>query len=470
MPAPVSIVIANYNHAALLPVAIDSALGQTYPNVEVIVVDDGSTDASPDVLQRYEGRVRCLRQTNRGVVAARNAGCRAATGEFINFLDSDDYLMPTKIAQQMQLFKAQPEVGLVHCGFYEVDHDGRYLNRVTTFPAQHILRELAVDCFLVVHAPLVQRRWLDQAGLFDERLPWDGQHAEDWELWLRLAKAGCPFAFVAEPLAAYRVLPTSRMMDVPRMERGIIGVLDRLYAANDLPADVLAVKPEAYGLHRLWISFGYFETEQWAKARASLAEAWHAYPAFARDPALPLQKIVDAAMAARVRDPLGFVEAVLTHLPSEAAGLEGHRPEVRSRVRLSLAMRHYAAGDQGAGRRWLGDALAKDPALVDAADMFDTTLCHFAMNSALPDPVALAMAVFQDVPPAARSWHRLRRHVLSKLHVACAFRDFDARHWGSTLRHVVAAGRHRPGVFGNRGVLSILARSLLALPRASRTA
>jgi glycosyltransferase involved in cell wall biosynthesis len=95
----VSVIIITYNRSQLLPVAIDSVLAQTYPSIEVIVVDDGSTDDTPEVMLHYAERVRYIRQENRGVPAARNTGIRAATGDFINFLDSDDFFLPTKIVQ-----------------------------------------------------------------------------------------------------------------------------------------------------------------------------------------------------------------------------------------------------------------------------------------------------------------------------------------------------------------------------------
>src|SRR5439155_1711594 len=118
----VSVIVPCHNGARFLAEALDSALAQTHPATEVIVVDDGSVDDTPAVLTRYAGRVRLLRQSrNRGPSAARNVGLRVARGEYIAFLDADDRFLPDKVARQAAVLDARPEVGLVYSGsrFFE---------------------------------------------------------------------------------------------------------------------------------------------------------------------------------------------------------------------------------------------------------------------------------------------------------------------------------------------------------------
>jgi len=111
----VSLVIATFNHARFVGEALDSALAQTLRAVEVVVVDDGSTDDTPAVLARYDGRILVIRQPNRGLAAARNAGLAASRGTYVTFLDADDVLMPTKLAEQVAVLERAPAVGWTYC-------------------------------------------------------------------------------------------------------------------------------------------------------------------------------------------------------------------------------------------------------------------------------------------------------------------------------------------------------------------
>src|SRR6266508_897311 len=119
----VSVVIPNYNCGRFLEETLESVFAQAYPAVEVIVVDDGSTDDSLQVLEKYAGRVNVIRQANQGVSAARNAGIRASHGELVALLDADDLWHPDKLAKQVALF-ANPAVGLVHCAVEYIDEQG----------------------------------------------------------------------------------------------------------------------------------------------------------------------------------------------------------------------------------------------------------------------------------------------------------------------------------------------------------
>src|SRR3990167_8128796 len=117
----VSVVIPTYNYARYLPQAIDSVLGQTYPHIEVVVVDDGSTDESRDVLRAYGSRIRWVQQERQGVSAARNRGVRESRGDLVAFLDADDRWLPTKLERQVARWCNEPELGLVHAGEEIID-------------------------------------------------------------------------------------------------------------------------------------------------------------------------------------------------------------------------------------------------------------------------------------------------------------------------------------------------------------
>jgi glycosyltransferase involved in cell wall biosynthesis len=190
MAALVSAVIPNYNYGALLAGAIDSVLSQTYSPVECIVVDDGSTDDTGAVLASYDGRIRIIRQDRRGPAAARNAGIRAARGEYIALLDADDWWEPEKIAVQIRCLERRPELGAVGCRVRRLDAEGHVLDDLPPSTAhsrcQDNVRALALRRLWMggsCSGVLARRAVFDAIGGFDEEL----RAAEDWDMWLRLA-------------------------------------------------------------------------------------------------------------------------------------------------------------------------------------------------------------------------------------------------------------------------------------------
>ena len=126
----VSFIVPNYNHARYVRLAIDSALAQTYPHFEIIVVDDGSTDDSRAVLSEYGDRIRTIFQANTGLSGARNTGVAAARGDFIALLDADDTIAPTYLERMLGALALHPEADAVYCGFQFVDQDNQPLPQV----------------------------------------------------------------------------------------------------------------------------------------------------------------------------------------------------------------------------------------------------------------------------------------------------------------------------------------------------
>jgi glycosyltransferase involved in cell wall biosynthesis len=189
----VTVVMPTLNYAPFIARAIESALTQRYAPVECIVVDNGSTDATLDILARYRGRVRVLNQPTPGPSAARNLGLQSASGQYIAFLDADDRWHPDKLRRQVALLESIPQVGAVGCGVEYVSADGKLVD-VRDFPESSIptgdlaaqLRGVAVRAFGIggsASGAVVRRDVLDAVGPWDESLP----SAEDWDLWMRIA-------------------------------------------------------------------------------------------------------------------------------------------------------------------------------------------------------------------------------------------------------------------------------------------
>lgn len=208
-PPLVSVIVAAYNQRPWIREALDSALTQTYPRLEVIVVDDGSTDGTGALVRdTYGSRVRLITQPNRGLPAVRNTGISAAQGNWVQFLDGDDLLAPEKINIQVAALREARDHDLAYCEFayFGKDPDRRWTGRIHS-PRRSgvLLPELLKGNFIVSHAALVRRSVLLESGGFDERL----DACEDYDLWLRLAEAGAQFLFTPGTLALYRQRPGS---------------------------------------------------------------------------------------------------------------------------------------------------------------------------------------------------------------------------------------------------------------------
>jgi glycosyltransferase involved in cell wall biosynthesis len=202
MNQQVSTIIPVYNGEKFIAQTIDSVLTQTYASIELIVVNDGSTDSTSDVLKKYEGRIICFDQVNSGGGAARNAGLAVARGKYVAFLDADDQWVPEKIEKQVCVMEANPHLGFVCSGSYVVDAADNILGEWCRRPKnlQETFEALYDRNFVLNLTVMARRDCLMEVGGSDPAL----RISFDYDLWLRLAKK-FPFKYLCEPLARYRV-------------------------------------------------------------------------------------------------------------------------------------------------------------------------------------------------------------------------------------------------------------------------
>ena len=217
----VSVVIPNYNYAHHLREAIDSALAQSYPDVEIIVVDDGSTDGSKDLLDQYKGKITAIFQKNQGVSAARNKGAALSQGEYLAFLDADDVWLPAKVERQIEFFRADPTLGLVHVGVREVDGAGRtLLDRLEGLEGKvsDDLLMLKREGILGGGSGLMVPRYVfDEVGGFDLRL----STSADWDFFYQVSTRYL-VGFVPQILLEYRVHHSNMHGNVAAMEHDMV--------------------------------------------------------------------------------------------------------------------------------------------------------------------------------------------------------------------------------------------------------
>lgn len=263
MTESVSVVVPAYNAERTLERTLRSISDQTVAVREIIVVDDGSSDATAEATRRYaetDPRVRLVSKDNGGASSARNAGIASASGDFVAFLDADDVWLPHKLERQLAVFEQHPEVGAVQAGAVHVDGELRPLFRLPCTPGpMHPMEVLRFRNLPAFPTTLVLRREAIEAiGVFDTSLA----ILEDWEFSLRAATRSVLWS-VEEPLALYRVHPGNRSLDLDLHVAPGMLVLRRLFDDPDLPPDLHGRKDEAYARMYLMLAGGAFRVRRW---------------------------------------------------------------------------------------------------------------------------------------------------------------------------------------------------------------
>lgn len=307
VPPLVSVVIPAYNAVRFLPDSIPSVLTQTWTDLELIVVDDGSTDGTAACVRTFDDpRIRLVSQANRGLAGARNGGIRAARGRYIAFLDADDLWHPEKLARHVQHLQAQPDVGVSYSASALMDDQGRDMHLLQN-PKLHGVT--ARDVFLRNpvgngSAPVIRRQTLDDIAFaaptgapgewwyFDERF----RQSEDIECWLRIALCThWSFEGLAEPLTRYRV-----------NAGGLSATLDKQYATWQTAVDKMrAIAPffvaryerQARAYQLRYLARRALSLQDPRRALRLLVQAVHSFPGMWREEPARTGMTLGAALA-----------------------------------------------------------------------------------------------------------------------------------------------------------------------------
>ena len=317
----VSVIIPLFEQRAWIGAALQSVLAQGLaPDaLEVIVVDDGSTDDGGRVAEGFAPAVRCIRQANRGLPAARNVGLRASRGSAVMFLDADDRLLPGALKALLTVTDEQPEVAVVVGQWHCVDERGTRLPQGSWRPAGNPLARLLVGESFPIHAAMIRRVALVRAGEFDETLT----ALEDWDLWLRIARLGVPWSGVEHPVAEYRIRGGSMHDDGGRMLSNRLAVLDRFFADPTVPDEVWALRPDAEESALLAGACDAYRVGDRPTGLSRLREAVRRRPGLLTEPRtlrrlcrllLPVGSQADAAVAADWRRLTTVVRSMLADL------------------------------------------------------------------------------------------------------------------------------------------------------------
>ena len=371
--ALVSAIIPTYNHARYVQEAIESALAQDYPAVEIIVVDDGSTDNTPEILRGYAGKIHYIRQPNQGLSAARNTGIRASRGDLIGLLDADDLWMPDYLSSVVPVLLAHPNAGAVYCGWRDIDNQSKELPfESTRITAPEDFYELFVFTnFLVPSGVVIRRECFDEAGLFDIDL----RACEDRDMWLRISLHR-PFIGVPKPLVRYRNHAENMTKDLERMETARRAVIAKHFGGEDSsPQTWPALKQRAFGGFYLRTALDLFRTDRVASGNSFLQKAFNVYPELCQnlDAFYEWSCVVQPAPSRGIPHNVDFSDASrrifkalddIFTASRDNLGLMARKNQAYSYAHFALGLLAYHTGNARHARMNLTRALVKDPAIL----------------------------------------------------------------------------------------------------------
>jgi glycosyltransferase involved in cell wall biosynthesis len=248
----VSVVIPAYRAAHSIAATLDSVLTQTFPDYEIIVVNDGSPDSEQleNVLEPYRGRITYVSQENQGPAGARNTGIRLARGEYVALLDADDLWDPDHLTAQLAVLQANPSIDMVYADariFGDVQEQGRTVMEFCPSEGDVTFESLVTRrCTVHICVCLVRRQTLLDAGLFDPAF----RGTEDLDMWLRIAKRGGRITYQPRVLGRYRRQPGSLSADPVRLIESLMAVLAKAARDPDATPAELELIDQQCKLHR----------------------------------------------------------------------------------------------------------------------------------------------------------------------------------------------------------------------------
>lgn len=354
-----TVIIPAYNQGHYLAQAIESVLAQTYDDFEIVVVDDGSTDDTAQIAQGFDDpRLRYVYQDNQGLSAARNTGIAHARGRYLTFLDSDDLFLPQKLALLAGRMDEETELGLVAGIAIPIDERGEPIGKPFDQNPPSDGRQLLLHNPLHVGSVLLRRTWQEKVGLFDQSL----RSYEDWDMWLRLALAGCPMGWVDRPVSQYRFHTEQMTRDGSQMTTATFAVLDNLFARSDLPSDWRDMRDLAYSRAYLRAAAQAYRNADYTAGADHLLRATGLDPSLMQEGGEPLAAHLAAwTELPKIGRPLAYLESIYDNLPSKLQPLRRQKSQRLSALALRLAYRAYERGDMNQARHTVRHAIRHRP-------------------------------------------------------------------------------------------------------------
>ena len=333
----VSILIPTYNRAHLISRAIESVLAQTHKDYEIVVVDDGSTDNTTQILEVYKDRIKYIYKPNGGVSSARNLGLKHISGDFLVFLDSDDIIYPDKLQIQSGYLVKHPKIDVVCSAWKEIDNDNLSIEReYKPEKPKKILEKLIWESYAFpIHAVMIRRDCLKKVPEFDINLP----ASEDTDFWVRLALAGYKFGCTPDLVCEYIKTPNSLSQDKALLHELDNRLLGKNFSDPLFPVRLLKKKNEIFAYYKFRSGIHFFSSsEQDDKDKLQIAQKFFNEALLLDKNILRRRKeleisITNKALKYHPQNPIEYVTQIVQNLLDE--------PEEQKRLNRKSSARVY---------------------------------------------------------------------------------------------------------------------------------
>ncbi|MFH1395272.1 MAG: glycosyltransferase [Candidatus Omnitrophota bacterium] len=269
----VSVIIPAYNKADLTVKTVKSVLAQTYKNIEIIVVDDGSTDNTTERLKPYCNRIKYVYKNNGGACSARNLGIKKTAGDYIALIDCDDIYIPEKIEISVDFLDKNPDIGFIHTPVYFIDENDNVCGRYPRFkkaPSGYVSKKLLLKNFVCNSTVVVRAECFEKTGMFDETI----FTPADWDMWLRLSEY-YKVGYINKPMTLYRKSESYIAKHLEQSKRELLIVLEKVFRRN--PDLNRRFRKRLISNVYFSQALGYLRVEDWIKARNEVILALKEY-------------------------------------------------------------------------------------------------------------------------------------------------------------------------------------------------
>lgn len=454
-----SVIIPTYNGADFLGEAIQSVLEQTYPDFELIIVDDASPDRTPEVVKQFDdSRLKYIvHAENRGADVARHTGLQASSGEIIAFLDQDDTFHPEKLQAHLTFLESNPDIGFTYNARFELDYSSRTIRDISRPPRTINLADLVLWFPLSPSDVVLRRKWALQMDLLG------GSRGAEISHFGGLFLAGCKFASVDRALNYRRHHSGRTVKNLSRACKSELSHQTKIFSDPRCPAEVLALRDIAHANIYMYWAYLAFAQDETAPGQEFVREAVRLRPSLiAGMPCALVQHLLINCIDDESQNHEALLQRIIAQLPPELARLSEQYSWAAARGYLLKGARAIVWDRPEDGRRHFEQA-ARLGARVDQSIL--STLAHQLLNYEAEFGVEAAQDILQALAPYLENLggRASVRALTGCYSVSRAFQSYHAGEYAKVPTTLLRAMASNPKYLANRGVLSILLRSTVGL-------